>query len=532
MKKDHEILLLIALGFFLNCYAITWGLPNINDWTNLSLAPLKPLSYAKHLLAREPWLYHYPPFHFIILTIAYSPYVLYLALTGELSSSATIFPYGLINPEISLSIFTLIARFVSIMMGVGLIIANYFAVKKFYDRGSACITAFLVATSYPIIHYSHSANVDVPQLFWFSLCLYSFVSLIDEPKTKYYVMLGLFSAFAFTTKESIYAILVGVAIVIICIHFMKAYKSEDTIINRLANIVDVKILWGLIIFLVATLLIFNPITNWEGFIFHIDRHSLRSVRGSWVIRDAPSKIQGHIELIYFYMVYILQSSGPLVFVLLASGIIYGFIKSPGRSAILIVPIICYYIFFLRIHGTYHLRYMLPIYLLLLWFAGKFSADLLSAKAKSRVLSVPLMAIVFIHSFLYGFSVNMLYVNDPRYNAEKWISENIESGSIVIAIEPEYSLPRFGQDYVILRRDLWDFHGNLIDDIKDIDGDYIVVGMSITRRRERKDEIEKFFSERGFQEIASFLSEFPVIGPVIPNLHILNPKIAILRKTNE
>jgi hypothetical protein len=270
-------------------------------------------------------------------------------------------------------------------------------------------------------------------------------------------------------------------------------------------------------------------TNWEGFIFHIDRHLLRSVRGSWVIRDAPSKIQGHIELIYYYIVFMFQSNGPLVFGLSMVGLIYGVIKYPTKSFLLIIPMITYYIFFLRIHGTYHLRYMLPLYLLLLWFAGKLSADLLTSKSIGRIVWIPLIAIAFLHSLLYGFSVNGLYINDSRYEAERWLSQNIPPGSIILAIEPDYSLPRFKNDVVIVKRELWDFHGNLIDDIADIDSDFIVVGLSIPRRRERQDEVAAFFAERGFEEIAAFRSEFPWIAPEISNLHMLNPRIAILRK---
>jgi 4-amino-4-deoxy-L-arabinose transferase-like glycosyltransferase len=529
MKTNKEIIFLIALGLFLNLWAINWGLPNVNDWTNLSLAPLKPLSYAKSLLTQESWFYHYPPFHFILLAIVYSPYILFLVLTEGISSPTDVYPYGLTNPELSLTIFILIARLVSVAMGVGVVVVNYVAVKKFYDRRAAFVTAFLIATSYPIIHYSHSANVDVPQLLWFSLGLYSYISLIHEPKTKYYITLGLFAAFAFATKNSIYASFIGVAVVIVCINFIKKYESTKSLVSAAANVLDLNILYGLIIVVVATVLIFNPITNWEGFMFHIDRHSLRSIRGSWVIRDSPSKIQGHIELIYHYMVYIFQSNGPLVFVLLIGAIVYCLIKNLGQSAILIVPIVSYYIFFLRIHGTNHLRYMLPIYIPLLWFSGKLSSDLFSLRSRSKVIWMILIMLILLHSLFYGASVNILYINDPRYNAEKWINQNVPSGSIILAIDPEYSLPRLPRGHIILKRDLWDFHGNVIDDFKDIDADYVILGVSIPRRRERKDEVDKLVSDNGFAEIASFGGEFPYWTAEIPNLHILNPRITILQK---
>jgi 4-amino-4-deoxy-L-arabinose transferase-like glycosyltransferase len=528
MRLDKEVILFIGLGLFLNSYAINWGLPNVNDWTNLSLAPLKPLSYAAHILSREPWPYHYPPLHTILLAIAYSPYVGLLMMSGGLYSPIETYPYGLTNPELSLSVFTLIARFVSVVMGLGISITNYYSIRKFYDKKAALFAGLLLTTSYPIIHYSHNANVDIPQLFWFSLSLYSFVYLIDEGRTKYYMMLGLFAALAFTTKESIYAAFIGMAAVIIWVQFLRGYKSKSSLAYGLKNIIDTRTVYGLIIFGIVSLLIFNPVINWDGLIFHVRRHALRSVHGSWVIRDASSSLNGHVELIFYYVIYIFESSGPLIFVLLMGGLIYCFIKSPRRSLILILPIISYYTFFLRIHGTHQLRYMLPIYLVLFWFAGKLSADLLRSRAVIKFTFLAFILVSLCHSLLYGFSVNTMYVNDPRYHAERWIAKNIKAGSVVLAVEPDYSLPRLPKDLIVVKRDLWDFHGNLIDDIKDIPGDYVILGMSIPRRRERREDIAEFFRNNNFQEIASFQERLPFLVGEIANLHILSPRIIILR----
>jgi 4-amino-4-deoxy-L-arabinose transferase-like glycosyltransferase len=529
LLQDWPILFLIFLSLFLNLYAITWGLPNIDDWASLSLAPLKPLAYAKHFFYQETWLYHYPPCHPLVLALAFAPYMLYLFVSGGLVSPADVYPYGLTNPLPSLTIFILIARCVSAVMGVGIVLIHYYSVKKFYDKTAAFCAGFFIATSYPIIHYSHTANVDVPQLFWFSLAIYAFISLIHAPKTRYYILLGIFTALAFTTKESIYSIFIGVAIVILIRHFQESYQSTANMKMVLTSVFDRRIFYPIIAFFVIALIIFNPITNWEGFLYHVARHSLRSVRGSWVIRDASSKVFGHLELVYDYMVYMSQSNGLLVFLVMLSGLIYAVVRDPKKSLLLVIPIISYYIFFLRIHGTHHLRYMLPAYLLLLWFAAKLCGDIWNTQTRFKIITWPLLCIVFASSLVYGFSANLAYSNDCRYDVEKWISQSIKSGSIVLGLEPGYSLPRFPQNIIVLSRDFMDFNGNIIDDMRDVNADYIVLGMSIPRRQQKREQIRELFQNTGYQELKSFATKLPWWAPRIPNIHSLYSEIMILRK---
>jgi len=528
---DHwPILFLIALSLFLNLYAITWGLPNIDDWASLSLAPVKPLSFAKHLLYGETWLYHYPPFHFIVLALAYAPYIVYLFVSGGLTSPVDAYPYGLTHPLQSLTMFILISRAVSVAMGVGLVVTHYYTVKKFADRRAAFWTGFFITTAFPLIYYAHIANVDVPQLFWFSLALYSYISLLQSPSTKHYILLGIFTAFAFTTKDSIYAIFIGIAVIILILPCIEQLQLTKDVRLSLQKIFDHRILYGLIVFIILLLLIFNPISNFDGFMSHINKHSLRSIRGSWVIRDAPSKLFGHLELIYHYLEFMVQSNGVLVFALLVSGFIYVLITSPKKFLLLMIPIVTYYIFFLRIHGTYHLRYMLPAYLLLLWFAGKLCGDIWNVSTKLKPLTRAFLGLIFVSSLMYGFSVDLLLANDCRYQAEAWIRTAIAEDAIILALEPAYSLPRLPPTMTVLSRDLWDFNGNLIDDIRDVRADYIIVSMAIPRRREQRKEVDQFFIDAGYQPVQSFVTTLPWWVPRIANIHALYPEVTILRNT--
>jgi len=522
---------LLLLSLALNLYGIDWGLPNGDiDWAPDSLAPLGPLSYAKRLLYLEPWFHKYPPLHFIVLAIVYSPYVLYLALTGQFGSPRDVFPYGLTHPEFALTVFTLLARMISALMGTGTVLINYAIVRTLYGARAALIAGFLMATAYPIIHYSHSARLDIPQLFWLSLALYSYILLLKNPQTKYYLLLGLFTALALATKLSIYALILGLLPALFWYHVVYHRAERDSGTSLLRLVFHRKILFGFAISIVMLVVIFNPFSNWAGLMYQIDYHSLRSVRGSWVIRDAPTALQGHIELLYYYLTYLVQTNGVPAFILIAAGFLYGLLRFPRQSLFVLIPIVFYYLFFLRIHGTHHLRYMLPVYLLLTWQAGKVGADWLAWRSIPKAVRVGTLVLILGYTLLYGLTVDVMYGRDPRYTAEAWMAKHIATGTTVLGIHPEYSLPRFPRGLAVERRALWNYQGEQIADITDVDAQYVVIGMSIPRRQRMRAQIETFFRERGYHEVASFKSRLPFFGAEIPDLHDINPLLVVLHKS--
>lgn len=533
MKKPSNsslcVWLLVGISLSLNLYQIQWGLPTGDrDWSPDSVAPLKPLAYAKSLVDQEPWVFKYPPFHFMVLSVFYAPYVLYLYLTDGIAAPTGVYPYGLKDPEVSLMVFTLIARITSAVMGTGTVLVSYYTVKILYGWRAGLISALLIASSYAIIYYSHNANVDVPQLFWISLALFSFVSLLKAYKTKYYLLLGLFAALAIGTKDSAYALFLGIAPVLLYFHLQheQAANGKGRVLSAL---VDRKLLYGFSTFVIVLIMVFNVPFNWQGFAEHVQFHLGKSMRANRVIREAASVFQGDLTLIGRYLLYIVEANGLPSFLLLVGGFLYCLFKFPGKSWMFLVLIGIYYIFFLRIRGGPHLRYVLPLYLLLTWQAGKFASDLMDLKKIGRALSIILVSLVLVHSLVYGFSVDLLLARDPRYTAEEWMERNIPREATILAVDPDYSLPRFPQGRDVRYRTLWSDSGRETN-IMDLNPDYIVIGMSLPRRLERKSTIEAFFSERGYQPVASFKSEIPFGGAEIVDLHAVNQHIVVFRRS--
>ena len=76
----------------------------------------------------------------------------------------------------------------------------YLAVRELFDRRSALFSSLIVALYYPLVYYAHTANVDVPYLFWALLAIYSFIRVLKQGGLKDYVLFALFGTLAICIK--------------------------------------------------------------------------------------------------------------------------------------------------------------------------------------------------------------------------------------------------------------------------------------------------------------------------------------------
>ena len=525
----YSLGLLLALSLGLNLYGIQWGLPNgVEDWANDSLAPLGPLVYAKRTLSHEFWSSKYPPVHFMTLALVYVPYILYLYLTGGLTTPSDVYPYGLADPATSLMILTLIARVTSAVMGTATVWVTYITVNRLYGHRAGWCAAFLLAASYAVIYYSHNANIDVPQLFWTSLALYNLVVLRQTYATRHYVGLGIFSALAIGTKDSMLALVAGLGLALLYCHFRHEREAGHRVLTTL---VHRKLLYGVIAFAVTLILALNLPWHWEGFAEHVEHHLDASVKGH-IIAGPPARAKhGDVSRLLDCVVYLMQTSGLPAFLLGLGGVGYCLIKRPATGWPLLLLPVSYYLFFLRIHATVHLRYLLPVYLLLTWPAGKLAADLLDAKGVVKWLATALLVLIFGYTLVYGFSVNWLMIHDSRYTAETWMARHIPSQAVIVAVGPAYGLSRFPVGLHVHH-----VHVRLLEEqgrkqfqqqLQALQPDYVMLNVSHPVRVQHKTTLYQWLRNQGYDIVTSFQSAIPFWGAA--HFHAVNPELVIFAR---
>src|SRR5207253_8396772 len=117
-----------------------WGLPHPpGDWATAGLSPLGPLALAWHVLHAEKWWGKYPPFHFLLLSLVQAPYVAWLRLRGEIGAIGAVYPYGLAHPLVALGRLALLARLVSVAMGVATVVFAALTTAELFGRRAAVL---------------------------------------------------------------------------------------------------------------------------------------------------------------------------------------------------------------------------------------------------------------------------------------------------------------------------------------------------------------------------------------------------------
>lgn len=424
----QDLLALFCLSLFLNFWGITRGLPNVVDWDPDSVAPLGPLVYAKRLLYGEIWWEEYPPFHFTLLAAVMAPYVGFLWLTGELLSPQDTYPYGLTQPETALSAFILIARSVSALMGVGLVGIAYQLGKELFDRRTGLLTGFLLACCPLSVYYAHTANLEVPYLFWSALAFLAVARLLRTLATQHFVQLGVFMAFAIGTKDQAYGLFVLVPAALLIFFFRYGERKETAALFMRA-------FYALASFIVAYLFASNIPWNFSGWLHHL---SYITGAGSARYQTFANTPSGHLSLLLHTVAHLANALNVPVFLCCLAGLFY-IRKNRIASFSLLVPFIFYYLTFLSVILYVYPRFVFPLVFLALPFGGRVLSELW--ETRNRVAQILVLA-VLVHSFAYGFFLDLQFTYDSRYQAEAWMTKHLQAGAVVgTDAQPAY-LPRF------------------------------------------------------------------------------------------
>jgi len=190
--------------------ALAWGLPNGNrTWAADSVAPMTPYSVAYHVFAEHGpnsgyFYFKYPVGHQLLLAAVGSPVLAWAALTGNLRSVSTDYPFGMEDPEPVLATLQIAMRLLSVLLSLGLVAAVAGTARRLTSPRAGLFAAVAVLGSYPFLFYQHTTNVELPYLFWAFLALYSVVRASESGASPRWMWLfGLAAAMAVSTKEQI-----------------------------------------------------------------------------------------------------------------------------------------------------------------------------------------------------------------------------------------------------------------------------------------------------------------------------------------
>ena len=442
MLRHAGLAAVLALAATLAGWGLTWGLPAEYGWAPDEVLPADVDAAVERRFA-SGWHSKYPPLHFAVLAAATTP----ARLVGGHDARMVA------------------GRVVSLVMGLGAVIALHAATRRLAGPRAALLAAFLFATSVPFVYYAKTANLDVPYVFWFSLAFLAWVRFREGGRLGDGAAFALAAAAAVATKDQAFALFVLPGLLLL----RWAPAARVAAVSALG--------------LLALLLLDNVLFNAAGFAAH-----LRLITGpaSRDFRMFPATPAGEVRLFAETARHLAFALGWPGLVAAAAGVAAAFRSRPRPHALLATLAfpVSYLLFFLAVVGYVYDRFLLPVVLVLSPFAGLALDRAWSAR---RRLGPLLAAAVLGVSLVRAVGVDLLLVRDARYAAEDWLRREAGTKSLVAAVGPLEYLPR-------LQGLRWRRLGPAAARIQAVRPDFVVVNADYAARAEEGTGERAFYSE--------------------------------------
>src|SRR5262249_30501063 len=101
----------------------------------------------------------------------------------------------------------------------------------------------------------------------------------------------------------------------------------------------------------------------------------------------------------------------------------------------------YGLFFLGVVPSGYVRFSLPFCVVLSFFGAHFLAEF----SKGSFYRTGAVLGVFVYSFIYSFSLDLLMSKDSRYYAESWLKENAGGEAMIVGVSRRHFLPRLEKE---------------------------------------------------------------------------------------
>ena len=403
-----------AASLALNLVGIGWGLPSRYGWAVDELNPRVILSGIETRFSGDWHQPAYPPFHYYLLAATYLP-VLALDLVDPMSLEGHTW-------------FFLFGRMLSLSMGVGIVLLLYRLGRDIFGPASGAFATLAMALSAPFVYYAKTANLEVPLLFWLLLSCFFFLRLDARGELRDYLGFTLSAVLAMGTKDQAFAFY----ILPLATFALLRVRREGSLVRVL---VDRRILFSLLAGILSFLALHNVVFNYRGFVHHFEE--IFWARGHYSLFEGTmahqfAMLRQTLRHVSFALGWPLAAAGAL-------GLVLALREGKLRRSTLWTLLFgaSYYFFFIVPVLSTWLRYALPLTALLALFAGLACARLWSRGAWSRAT----VGLALLYSLGRAVSADLLLLHDTRYDAERWLRENLSSGQVVGYMGPEYYLPR-------------------------------------------------------------------------------------------
>lgn len=528
LRGDRPLQGVLLLSLALNLYHVGWGLPNGNiAWAADVIAPMTPLSVASSSFTsgwNSGWFYYkYPIGHPLLLALLYAPYVGFLWISGGLSGVSHDYPYGLRNPELALSALALIGRLTSVLMGTAMVWLVYRVAERLHGRAAGLVAALGMAGTAALVYYSHTANLDVPCLFWAVLAWSLALDGVLDRRAGWIVAAGAAAGMSVATKEQSIGFLLGLAVVASYELAVRVRRGELAA-GRCVGVLGRALAAGACVWLLFSNAPYNPSGLWHRLQFLTNTLPPELMekyvpRPSLIGTELRHGLSRYGSLLPHMVSAGVLAAGVAWFAASVAGLGLCLVRDFRRTLWVALPVAGYFVVSIGLLPLVTVRYMLPVLAALAVCAGGLCQSAWSRGAGGRIAVTAVLA----YTLSYGVGVDYLLARDPRYDVERWLHANARPGMVLETYHEAVFTPRFPPWLSVLRPR---FDEISVSDLERRRPDLILVDLAnlerITRRHQKtsadlrtRGENQTFLNallagRLGYEPLARFEAEWPVM----------------------
>lgn len=330
------------------------------------------------------------------------------------------------------------ARIVSIVFGLLTITTVYVIGKRFFNHIAGIVAAAFIAISSIHIVYSSWALPDVTMTFFATLTLLFSLQAMYSKSTKHFILGGFFAGLATATKYN-----GGMVLAPLIFSLIISLRDEGRPLLSFRNLFERRLLLTGLVTIMAFIfgsigLLIDPTSYIKAFLYDVNHMKLGHL--------------GAFGPLYFQHIKLFWHAETTIALLFGVGLIYAIIRRKREDILLLVFIFSSYAI-IGSWQTKRLHYLLFIYPALALLGGSFISQLFNSFSNhANLRTIPIILIVLpifgwpLYSHLAEIPKQLK--TDNRIIAERWIQNNIQSGSSVIVEYPAYIPKLYSHDELI------------------------------------------------------------------------------------
>jgi hypothetical protein len=431
VKQDRRAAWVLAAFVVVALIGVGWGLPGTDSWAADTLSPRASGLGAIVETYTPGHFNHYPPLHYLLLTLLALPCI--LVAVARVGTSPAVLEAELIDPAYMTAI-ELTARAVAIAMAAFVIWNTMRLWTRLLGKRGGLAAGVVVGLNAVFVYYAHTGNLEVPYLFWSTWALVEIDRVIEgEPREPQAILLATAAVLTKDQAAGLFLLTLPVALLLL--------RPREIGRRRLWK--------GVALGVGAYAVLSGALVNPTGFKARI-AHLVGPASQDWA--TYPKGAGGALAISRDVLLSIDHfTSWPIA---LAAFVGVGLVvtrrsgKERVRALVPLLSAVSFTLFFTFGARQTEDRFVLPQSILFFPYAA-VTYELLAERVRVRAVLAAAVLVALVPALLGVASMDATLVMDARYEAERFLAALPEATRVEVYGGPHF-LPRLPRHLQLTR----------------------------------------------------------------------------------